>query len=62
LERAINRALASGIAPRLLTQRVTDNFFPASRAETEASAKVNHQLSAANSLMVRYAALVQTHG
>ena len=55
LESAINRALASGIAPRLTTQRVTDNFFPASRAETEASAKINHQLNAANSLMVRYA-------
>jgi hypothetical protein len=55
LESAINRILASGIAPRLATQRVSDNFFPASRAETEASAKVNHQLNAANSLMVRYA-------
>src|SRR5207302_6929816 len=55
LESAINRVLASGIVPRLATQRVTDNFFPVSRAETEASAKINHQLTRANSLMVRYA-------
>lgn len=55
LESAIDHALAVGIAPRLTTRRVTDNFFPASRAETEASAKVNHQLNAANALMVRYA-------
>lgn len=35
--------------------RISDGYFPASRAETEASLKVNHQLTAANSLMVRYA-------
>jgi outer membrane receptor protein involved in Fe transport len=55
VESAINRILAGGIAPRLATQKVTDNFFPASRAETEASAKINHQLSAANSAMLRFA-------
>ena len=55
LEDAINRILATGLYPRLATKRITDNFFPASRAETEASAKLNHQLTAANSLMLRYA-------
>jgi hypothetical protein len=55
LESAINRVLSSGIYPRLATQRVTDNFFPAARAETEASAKLNHQFTASNSLMLRYA-------
>jgi hypothetical protein len=34
---------------------VTDQFFPVSRAETEASGKVNHQLTAGNSVMLRYA-------
>lgn len=44
---AVNRVLGKPL--------VSDNYFPASRAETEASAKINHQLTAANSLMVRYA-------
>ena len=48
---AINRILASGAFPCLATKRVTDNFSPASRAETEDSAKMNHQLTAANSLV-----------
>lgn len=34
---------------------VTDSFFPTSRAETEASAKVNHQLTPRNSVMLRWA-------
>jgi hypothetical protein len=44
---AVNRAL--GI------RRVSDDHFPASRAETEASAKLNHQLTTRNSVMLRYA-------
>ena len=44
---AVNRALGF--------RRVTDDHFPTSRAETEASAKVNHQLTPRNSLMLRYA-------
>src|SRR5262249_23267695 len=36
-------------------RRVTDDPFPVSRAETEASAKINHQLTPRNSLMLRYA-------
>jgi Carboxypeptidase regulatory-like domain/TonB dependent receptor len=52
---AINRILAGGAFSQLSTRRVNDDFFPVSRAETEASAKINHQLSRANSLMLRYA-------
>jgi hypothetical protein len=55
LESAVNRILAGGAFPRLTTRRVNDGFFPAARAETEASLKINHQLTAANSFMVRYA-------
>jgi hypothetical protein len=51
----IDRILARGAFPRLTTRRVTDNFFPVSRAETEASVKVNHQLTARDSVMLRYA-------
>src|SRR5581483_6654351 len=47
--------LASQAYPFLSVRRINDNFFPASRAETEASAKINHQLTPGNSLMVRYA-------
>jgi len=52
---AIDRILAGGAFPRLSTRQINDNLFPASRAETEASAKVNHQLTPRNSLMLRYA-------
>jgi hypothetical protein len=54
LEGAINRVLAGGAFPRLSVRRITDNFFPTARVETEASGKVNHQL-ARNSVMLRYA-------
>jgi Carboxypeptidase regulatory-like domain/TonB dependent receptor-like, beta-barrel/TonB-dependent Receptor Plug Domain len=52
---AINRTLASGLYPDVATRRLSDDPFPASRAETEASMKVNHQLTPGNSLMLRYA-------
>ncbi|MDQ6758649.1 MAG: TonB-dependent receptor, partial [Acidobacteriota bacterium] len=55
LTAAVNRILASGAFPGLDTRRVSDDQFPVSRAETEASGKINHQLSARNSLMLRYA-------
>src|SRR5262249_26367763 len=51
----VNRILAAGSFPRLSNFRINDGLFPVARAETEASAKVNHQLSARNSLMLRYA-------
>jgi len=52
---AINRVLAAGLYPDVAVRRLSDNVFPASRAETEASAKINHQLTPKNSLMLRYA-------
>ncbi len=52
---AVNRILSSGMYPSFAVRRLNDNFFPASRAETEASAKINHQLNARHSLMLRYA-------
>ena len=44
---AVNRILGAN--------RVIDNRFPTARAETEASAKVNHQLTPRHSVMLRYA-------
>ncbi len=35
-------------------QKITAGFFPITRAETEASVKINHQINAAYSLAVRY--------
>ncbi len=52
---AVDRMLAGGAFPRLSTRQINENLFPASRMETEASAKVNHQLTPRNSLMLRYA-------
>ena len=51
----INRLLAAGFFPQLATRQVSADLFPTSRAETEASAKLNHQLTSRNSLMFRYA-------
>ena len=45
--------LAGGAFPRLATRQITTDFFPISRAETEAAAKLNHQLTNHTSLMVR---------
>jgi hypothetical protein len=52
---AVNRVLSNGDLPRFATRRINDEYFPTSRAETEASAKINHQLTSQNSLMLRYA-------
>ena len=52
---AINRFLATGAFPRLSARSVTSDFFPAARAETEASVKVTHQLNQRNTLTLRYA-------
>jgi outer membrane receptor protein involved in Fe transport len=49
----MNRALSA--FPRLPTRVVTDQFFPVCRAETEASGKLNPQLTPGNSIMLRYA-------
>jgi hypothetical protein len=52
---AITRILAAGAFPHLATRAVSDDRFPTARAETEASARLDHQLSPSNSLMLRYA-------
>ncbi len=52
---AVNRILAAGAFPSVSTRTIGDSLFPAARAETEASLKLNHQLSDTNSLMLRYA-------
>jgi len=51
----LNDYLATGAAPRLTTRTLNPGFFPTARAETEASAKLDQQLNANNSLMLRYA-------
>lgn len=51
----LSPALVSAINRIVGAHTVTDNFFPTSRAETEASAKVNHQLTERNSVMLRWA-------
>lgn len=52
---AIDRVLAAGGYPFLAVRRIEDGPFPVSRAETEASAKINQQLTPLNSVMLRYA-------
>ncbi len=51
----INSILGSGSFPGLKTRLIDEGRFPVARAETEASLKLNHQLSERNSLMLRYA-------
>ena len=51
----LSPALVSAINRIVGAHTVTDNFFPTSRAETEASVKVNHQLTPRNSVMLRWA-------
>ncbi len=51
---SVNAALAAGAFPRLTTRQITTGFFPISRAETEASGKLNHQITQNQALMVRY--------
>ncbi len=51
----INSFLATGAFPSLATRAITTNFFPISRAETEAAGKLDHQLTKNTSLMLRYA-------
>ena len=49
---AINPVLAAGALP---TRALTLGYFPAARAETEATARFDHQISRRHSLMLRYA-------
>jgi len=52
---AINSLLRSAAFSGLTTKAIDTDRFPTARAETEASMKVNHQLSDRNSVMLRYA-------
>jgi hypothetical protein len=52
---AINSLLATGAFPRLATRAINTDFFPVSRAETEAAGKLDHRLTENTSLMLRYA-------
>jgi hypothetical protein len=52
---SINSFLATGALPGLATRQITTNFFPVSRAETEAAGKLDHQLTKNTALMLRYA-------
>jgi outer membrane receptor for ferrienterochelin and colicin len=55
LASAINNFLATGAFPRLNIRQITTGFDPIARAETEASGKLNYQISSRNSLTLRYA-------
>jgi outer membrane receptor for ferrienterochelin and colicin len=55
LASAINKFLATGAFPRLNIRQITTGFDPIARAETEASGKVNYQISSRNYLTLRYA-------
>jgi outer membrane receptor protein involved in Fe transport len=55
LASAINNFLAAGAFPRLKLRQITTGFVPIARAETEASGKLNYQISSRNSLTLRYA-------
>ena len=51
----INTFLSTGAFPGLATRNLATGFFPTARAETEAAAKLDHQLTKTASLMLRYA-------
>lgn len=50
---AINPVLAT--LPAMANRSLTTGFFPATRAETEATARLDQQISSRHSLMLRYA-------
>ncbi len=52
---SINAFLASGRYPALHTQRLAIGNVPSARAETEASFRLDHQVTGVHSMMVRYA-------
>lgn len=51
---AVNNFLSTGAFPLLPTRRLSTGFSPTSRAETEATGKLDHQVNSNNSLMLRY--------
>lgn len=52
---AVNAFLGTGAFPQLPVRRLASGFVPIARAETEASGKLDAQLSPRRSLMLRYA-------
>ncbi len=52
---AINSILAVGAFPSLASRRITTDFFPISREETEAAGRLDQRLTKNTSLMLRYA-------
>jgi hypothetical protein len=51
---SVNALLATGAFPGLVTRKITTNFSPVARAETEAAGKLDRQLTNNTSLMLRY--------
>ncbi|HYL96277.1 MAG TPA: TonB-dependent receptor, partial [Terriglobales bacterium] len=51
----ITQALKSGAFPRLTTRALNPGLFPVERAETEASGKLNHQITNQHALVLKYA-------
>lgn len=52
---ALNAFLEAGAFRGLGTRHVVAGFFPVAHAETEASARMDHQITSQHSLMLRYA-------
>ena len=52
---SINTVLASGVDPGLRSRNLNAGTFPIERAETEASGRLDHQINANNSFLVKYA-------
>ncbi len=51
---AVNGLLQSDTFPRLTVRALNPDMFPVERAETEASARLDHQINAQNSLLLKY--------
>jgi hypothetical protein len=51
----VNQALRSGDFPRLPVRALNPGLFPVERAETEASVKLNHQITNRHALVLKYA-------
>jgi outer membrane receptor protein involved in Fe transport len=52
---AINDALSSGAFPRITARAVNPALFHVARAETEVSGRLDHQIGAKHSLLLKYA-------
>jgi outer membrane receptor protein involved in Fe transport len=52
---AVNTLLSSGAFPRIATRSINPALFRVARAETEISARLDHQIGSKHSLLLRYA-------